>query len=111
MTTAIDTLQAQTQAGKTDADPHSIAAVFAGQRETAIRWRASTAAERIVRIAALRDAVLAHADELRAAAAADFRKPATEVDLTEIFPVVSEANNTIKNLRKWMKPHKSNPCC
>lgn len=87
----------------------TIARVFTSQQETAIRWRTSTAEERIARIVALRDAVLANADAIRAAAAADFRKPAAEVDLTEIFPIVSEANNTIKNLRRWMRPQKVKP--
>ncbi|MFZ5562250.1 MAG: aldehyde dehydrogenase family protein [Pseudomonadota bacterium] len=86
-----------------------MARVFAGQQETALRWRTSTAAERIQRIRALRAAVLDHAEAIRAAAAADFRKPAAEVDLTEIFPVVAEANHAIRHLRRWMRPRKVAP--
>ena len=33
----------------------------------------------------------------------DFKKNPSEVDLTEIFPIVSEINFTVNNLRKWMK--------
>ncbi len=91
------------------ASDNRISRIFASQQETAIRWRTSTAEDRIARIVAVRDAVLANADALRAAAAADFRKPATEVDLTEIFPVVAEANNAIKNIRRWMRPQKVKP--
>lgn len=87
----------------------TMAQVFASQQETALRWRASTAAERIERLKALRDAVLARADALRAAAAADFRKPAAEVDLTELFTVVSEANHAIRHLRRWMRPQRVRP--
>lgn len=87
----------------------SITQAFASQQETALRWRSSTAEERIVRIKALRDAVLANADALRAAAAADFRKPAAEVDLTEIFTVVSEANHAIRHLHRWMRPQRVKP--
>jgi aldehyde dehydrogenase (NAD+) len=78
--------------------------VFESQRATALAWRQSGAEERIARIRRLRDAVQAAADDIRRAAAADFRKPAVEVDLTELFTVVSEANMAIRRLRRWMKP-------
>ena len=78
--------------------------VFESQRATALRWRESTAEERIARIRKLRDAVQAAADDIRRAAAADFRKPEVEVDLTELFTVISEANMAMRKLRRWMKP-------
>lgn len=81
-----------------------IAAAFAGQRDTALRLRTSTAAERKAKIERLRDALLAHKDDVIAAGWADFRKPATEVELTEILPVVAEANDALRNLKSWMKP-------
>lgn len=87
----------------------AIADVFAGQRGTAMRWRTSTAAERIERIRRLRDAVQSAAPAIRTAAAADFRKPEAEVDLTELFTVVSEANMAIRKLRRWMKPQRVFP--
>lgn len=65
---------------------------------------ATTAAQRIAKICRLHDAVLARRDEICAAMAEDFRKPAAEVDLSEIFPVVSEARHAMRHLRKWMKP-------
>ncbi|MCI0749901.1 MAG: aldehyde dehydrogenase family protein [Nevskiales bacterium] len=78
--------------------------VFERQLATALRWRTSTAEERIGRIKRLRDAVLAHRQQLYEAADRDFRKPAPEVDLGELLPVVSEANLAIRKLKKWMKP-------
>ncbi len=81
-----------------------IAAVFSGQRDTALRLRTSTAAERKAKIERLRDALLAHKEEVIAAGWSDFRKPATEVELTEILPVVAEANDALRNLASWMKP-------
>ena len=81
-----------------------IAVAFAGQRDTALRLRTSTAAERKAKIERLRDALLAHKDDVIAAGWADFRKPATEVELTEILPVVAEANDALRNLKSWMKP-------
>lgn len=37
---------------------------------------------------------------------ADFRKPAEEVDLTEIYPVLQEIKHAINNLKKWSRPKK-----
>ena len=34
----------------------------------------------------------------------DYRKPAEEVDLSEIYPPVSEARHAASHLRRWMKP-------
>ena len=78
--------------------------IFESQRATALRWRQSTAEERIARIRKLRDAVQAAADDIRRAAAEDFRKPEVEVNLTELFTVISEANMAMRKLKRWMNP-------
>ena len=78
--------------------------VFERQFDTAIAWRRSTADERIARIKKLKAAVLAHTEALHKAMYLDFRKPPEEVDLTEILPVVAEANDAIRKVKKWMKP-------
>lgn len=43
-------------------------------------------------------------DLIRQALWEDFKKPAPEVDLSEIYPVTSEINHTLKQLKGWMKP-------
>ncbi|MBS2032468.1 MAG: aldehyde dehydrogenase family protein [Deltaproteobacteria bacterium] len=80
--------------------------VFARQRETALRLRTSTASERIAKIKKLRDAVTARAEAFYAAGQADFRKPTAEMDLTEILPIVQEANDAIRKVKSWMKPQR-----
>ena len=79
-------------------------AVFAAQR--AHRWTMSrtTAAERIARLKRLREAILARRAELAEALHRDFRKPALEVELTEVHPTLEELNHTVKHLKSWMKP-------
>jgi aldehyde dehydrogenase (NAD+) len=79
-------------------------AVFAAQR--AHRWTMSrtTAAERISRLKRLREAILARRAELAEALHRDFRKPALEVELTEVHPTLEELNHTVKHLKSWMKP-------
>jgi aldehyde dehydrogenase (NAD+) len=84
-------------------------AVFQRQGATALRLRSSTAAERIAKIRRLRDAVIAHTDDWYQAAQQDFRKPPGEVDLAEILPVCLEANDAIRNVRKWMKIKRVRP--
>ncbi|MES2885316.1 MAG: aldehyde dehydrogenase family protein [Pseudomonadota bacterium] len=78
--------------------------VFEKQFDTAIRLRRSTADERVAKIKKLKEAVLAHATQLQEAMHRDFRKPAVEVDLTEILPVIAEANDAIRHTKKRMKP-------
>ena len=78
--------------------------VFERQAATAMRLRSSSAAERIAKIRKLRDSVIAHSDDWYRAAYADFKKPEAEVDQAEILPVCVEANDAIRNLKKWMRP-------
>ena len=80
--------------------------VFESHAATALRLRGSTANERIEKIRKLRDTVIAHTEDWYQAAYADFKKPAGEVDLAEILPICLEANDAIRNLKKWMKPQK-----
>ncbi len=90
----------------TESDPVKLRAVFDAQLDTAIRWRQSTAAERIERIKRLRDAMLARREEFYAAFAKDYRKPVAEVDVSEFMPVLDEIRHIIGRLKRWMKPQK-----
>ncbi len=105
MNTAVSYLPTAAQNGAADVSA-DIRRVFERQRETALRLRSSTRDERIAKIKKLRDAVLAHTEDFYRAGEADFKKPPAEVDLTEIFPVVAEANDAIRHIGKWMKPLK-----
>ena len=80
--------------------------VYAKQLERRAFVGSTTAGERIDKIRRLRDAVLARRAELHAALWADYRKPAPEVDLSEIYPVTGEARHAIRHLRRWMKPRR-----
>ncbi|MBI3542459.1 MAG: aldehyde dehydrogenase family protein [Deltaproteobacteria bacterium] len=80
-----------------------ISEAFRKQREHHPEIKRTTAEERIEKIRRLRDAMLEKAPQLREAIYADYRKSPAEIDLTEIFPVVAEANHAIRNLKKWMR--------
>jgi len=98
----------------TDALPQETAADviaqrFAAQEARALALRTSTADERIARLRRLQSALLNRRPDLYAAFARDFRKPAVEVDLTELLPVVEEIHTAIRKLRKWMRPRRVAP--
>lgn len=81
-------------------------ATFESQRETALRWRESTARERIARIRRLREALLAEREALHDAFMRDYRKPPAEVEGTELLPVMDEMRHAMGELRRWMKPRR-----
>ncbi|MDE2402354.1 MAG: aldehyde dehydrogenase family protein [Burkholderiales bacterium] len=89
-----------------EADPAVIAQVFDAQLATALKWRESTAAERIARLKKLRDAMLARQSDFYAAFEKDYRKPVAEVDGTEFLPVLDEIRHAIGHLKRWMRPTK-----
>ncbi len=86
------------------------AEIFNLQREHQASVRLTGAAQRVEKLRALLAAVQARADAVRRAAYQDYRKPAAEVDLTEIFAVTAEIRHAIGHLEKWMRPLKvANP--
>jgi aldehyde dehydrogenase (NAD+) len=94
-------------AGETD--PQAMLAVFESQLATALRWRASSAAERIARVKRLRDAVLANREAFYEAFAQDYRKCPAEVEASELLPVMEEIRQVLGALKRWMKPRKMWP--
>ncbi|HEY3399125.1 MAG TPA: aldehyde dehydrogenase family protein [Geothrix sp.] len=83
-----------------------VEALFA--RQQAARWRvsATSADQRKAKLRALLEALMAHRAEAQAALAADFRKAPEEVDLTELYPVISEIKEALRHLPRWVKPRR-----
>jgi len=84
----------------------TIEAIFARQQDA--RWRvvATSADQRKAKLKALLEALMAHRAEAQAALAADFRKAPEEVDLTELYPVISELKDALRHLPRWMRPRR-----
>jgi aldehyde dehydrogenase (NAD+) len=80
--------------------------VYAKQRERRDAVAATTAPQRIEKLRRLHDAIFANRSEIYAALWADYEKPPSEVDLSEIYPAVSEARHAMRHLRRWMKPRR-----
>jgi aldehyde dehydrogenase (NAD+) len=77
--------------------------LFDAQKASRARVAATTPEERIAKIRRLERAMLARRREIREAMHSDFRKPAQEVDMTEIYAIVAEARHARRRLHKWMK--------
>ena len=93
-------------AASPEADPETINTVFDSQLATSLRWRESTAAERLARIRRLRDAILSRREAIYAAFEQDYRKPPAEVEASELLPVMEEIRHVLGRLKRWMKPRK-----
>src|SRR5690606_18433714 len=83
--------------------------VFALQRANQWNVKATSAAERKAKLAKLKDAVEAHADEIVAAVLEDTRKPEGEIRVTEVLNVLGNIQLNIDNLDEWMKPTEVTP--
>ncbi len=83
--------------------------LFERQGATARAWRESTVDQRRSRILRLREAVLDRREDWYRAAWQDLRKSAGEVDLGELLPFCLEANQALRELRRWMRPKRVRP--
>ena len=100
---------ARVPAAADDANPVQMQAIFEAQQQTALRWRASDARERIERVKRLRDAMMAKREQFYAAFAQDYRKSPAEVEASEFLPVMEEIRHVLGQLKRWMKPTKMWP--
>lgn len=108
MSTAVQDI-GRDAAGSAEAQRAEIERVFAKQQAYALRLRTSTAGERVAKIKRLKEMVLDRAEDIYKACYEDFRKPEAEVDMTEILPIVMEANDAIRHTKRWMKDKRVRP--
>lgn len=83
--------------------------VFELQRDNQWNVKASTAEERKAKLAKLKAAVEAHADEIVAAVRQDTRKPEGEIRVTEVLNVLGNIQLNIDSVEEWMKPTEVTP--
>lgn len=81
-----------------------VSVLFKAQRENTNAVAQTTAAQRIVKLKKLLNTVLKYRTAINDALYADFKKPAAEVDLVEIYPLKTEIDLACKQLKKWMQP-------
>lgn len=88
----------------TNATAEDIARVFAAQQANQWNVKATGVAERRAKLAALKAAVEAHADDIVAAVLKDTRKPEGEIRVTEVMNITGNIQLNIDNLEEWMTP-------
>ena len=80
--------------------------LFAQQQARSEALRREDAAPRLARLRKLGRWIADNRAAIEQALYADFRKPATETDVTEIWPSQTEIKHTIRHLKQWMEPHR-----
>ncbi|MBQ4818986.1 aldehyde dehydrogenase family protein [Aquimarina sp. MMG016] len=87
--------------------PISVIEEIYAEQQSHYRFVGKTnAKERIKKLKKFQKSILKFRKELQEAMWKDYRKPSAEVDLTEIYPVLTEIRFAIKHLRNWMEPKK-----
>ena len=84
----------------------ALADLFAAQRAHRPEVKRATADERVDKLRRLRTAIVERKSDLQRAMFADFRKPAFEVDFTEITSVLMEIDHSMGHLQGWMRPRR-----
>ena len=82
---------------------------FDNLRKHAPALRREDVTARCARLQKLSDWLHAHRADIQEALLTDFRKPAAETDITEIWTSLVELKHTISNLKKWMTPRRVAP--
>lgn len=83
-----------------------LARLIEAQKKRALEFRFEPIAARKNRLKALRNWVVANRSAIQQAVFDDFRKPAGEVDGTEIFHVLGEIKLALENLDRWSQARK-----
>lgn len=84
-------------------DTQSIQRVFDAQQVYQHELALTSVKQRRQKLKQLLAAILAHREQIRQALWQDYKKPAAEVDLTEIYVVTSEIKHSISQLGRWMR--------
>ena len=83
--------------------------IFERQRARRRAMGKRTPDDRIQTLRRMRAAIVEKREGLAAAIFQDFRKPVTEVELSEIHPTLEEIDHAIANLTDWMAPEAPSP--
>jgi aldehyde dehydrogenase (NAD+) len=78
--------------------------IYDAQKKNFQNVKNTSVADRLKKIKKLRQVVLAKREKIQQALWADFHKPALQVDVSEIYPVIAEAKNFESNLYEWIAP-------
>ena len=89
---------------QTDKNLAEIQRVFDLQKQHQYDMSATSAQQRVARLRAFEEVFMRYRDRLAEAMLTDLKKPAIEVDITEIYPVVREIKTATTHIHRWMAP-------
>ncbi len=87
-------------------DSRRIPDLFERQKKRSLLLRSESIRDRKRRISTLQDFLIKNKDRIRDAVFQDFKKPQTESDISELYPVLTEIRHALANLDRWAKPQK-----
>lgn len=80
--------------------------VFDLQKKKSLVLRQESVEERKKRLEVLKRWITVNRVKIEEAVYKDFEKPATEVSISEIYPVITEIKHALANLDQWSRPKK-----
>jgi aldehyde dehydrogenase (NAD+) len=87
-------------------DTQRILGVFEKQKQKSLLLRSESIADREKRLRSFEAFLLENKGRVREAVYKDFKKPQTESDISELYPVLTEIRHTLAHLSDWAKPQK-----
>ncbi|HNP19270.1 MAG TPA: aldehyde dehydrogenase family protein [Fulvivirga sp.] len=91
---------------ETHIDQLNLEATFANLKSQAQLQRSEKISKRKDRLKRMLQWIEEHESLIKTALYADFKKPASEVDLAEILPVTTEIKHALNHLNNWVQPKK-----
>ena len=78
-----------------------ILTIFEKQKQNLQNLKSTSVKDRKKKLITLKKTIFSHREQLQKAIYLDFKKPATETDISEIYPTIAELKHTIKNVSHW----------
>jgi len=87
-------------------DTQQMLAIFEKQKRRSLLLRSELLSDRKKRLVEFESFLLKNKHRVSEAVFNDFRKPRTESDISEVYPVLTEIRHTLTRLSDWAKPQK-----
>ena len=87
-------------------DESTVLRYFDALKELSLHQRGEPIANRKKRLKDLLRWIQSNRDRVKEAVFSDFNKPPTEVDISEIYPVVGEIRHALRHIDRWARPVK-----
>jgi aldehyde dehydrogenase (NAD+) len=82
------------------------AGIFRSQKETSLAFRTQSIQDRKARLQKIEKWLLANRKAIVEAVQADFYRPESEIEISEVMPVLSEVRHALADLDRWHRPKK-----